>query len=92
MAVIKFPKKRTFRPVLRGHEVWAQEEPPSEMVWEVCNYTRNRRSESDQDGCYHCPRLEVDPEHGEVQRGCYGMAAEACRVVFAMKKLLDRKK
>jgi len=90
--VIKFPKKRTYHRIVTGREVWDQKEPSSEMVWEVCPYTRSRRSIDDQDGCLHCPRYEEDPDCGKVQRGCYAMAAEACRVVFAMQKRLDKKK
>jgi len=28
--------------------------------------------------------MEIDERYGEMRRGCYGMAAEACRIVFAM--------
>lgn len=67
---------------VKGREIWDQREPPSDMVWEMCPYTR---STTDADPrCYHCPKTETDKNHGEVQRGCYGMAAEACRIVFAM--------
>jgi hypothetical protein len=71
--------KKVHPPTVRGKEVWAQKEPPKEMVWAVCPYTRSAG-----DGCLHCPTWQKDKTYGPVQRGCYGMAAEACRVVFAM--------
>lgn len=66
---------------VRGSEVWAQDEPPSEMVWAICPYIRNNLK-----NCTHCPRYLEDEDHGQVQSGCYGFAAEACRVVFAMQR------
>jgi hypothetical protein len=64
-----------------GREIWDQAEPPCEMVWEVCPYLRSHLDES---RCMQCPRWEDDPDYGKVQRGCYGMAAEVCRIIFAM--------
>lgn len=77
--VIKFPRLKRYPQTVSGKEVWAQEEPPTKMVWEVCHYTN-----SNNECCAHCPQWEDDPDYGKVQRGCYTRAAEACRIVFAM--------
>lgn len=82
MSITDFPKQKIYPRLLDGREIWDQQEPPSEMVWEICPYTRS--STKDDDRCHHCPQWEDDPDYGKVQRGCYGMAAEACRIVFAM--------
>ncbi len=74
---VRFRRPRT----LTGKEMWDAPEPPPEMVWEVCPYIRAKL-----EGCEQCPTWEDDPDYGKVQRGCYGMAAEACRVVMAMQK------
>jgi hypothetical protein len=79
--ITKFPVEKVYPPTVGGREVWDQKDPPDEMVWAVCPYTRHA---PDDTRCHHCPRLETDPDYGEVQRGCYGMAAEACRIVFAI--------
>lgn len=73
---IEFRRHRKITP----REIWASSEPPSEMVWEVCPYTRNCEP------CQGCPQWEEDEQHGKLQRGCYGTAAEACRVVEAMQR------
>jgi len=52
------------------------------MVWELCPYTRYEPLKR----CEQCPQWEDDPQHGKVQRGCYMLAAEACRVVTAMER------
>lgn len=65
----------------RAEEIWAQDDPPDEMVWAVCPYLRGHLDDSK---CKQCHKMENHPRHGECQRGCYGMAAEACRIVFAM--------
>jgi hypothetical protein len=69
---------------IKGKEIWDQDEPAPEMVWAVCPWLLR----GDETNCAHCPTWENDPDHGQVQRGCYGLAAEACRVVFAMQKRL----
>lgn len=79
--VAPFPKKKIYPDAVKGRELWKQQEPPSEMVWAVCPYLRGHMDES---RCCHCPAWEEHKHHGKVQRGCYGMAAEVCRVVFAM--------
>lgn len=79
--VIPFPVEKIFPRTVRGHEVWAQPEPPQEMVWAVCPYARMH---DDEPRCSHCPPWEEDPDHGKMRRGCYGIAAEICRIVFAM--------
>lgn len=76
--VIESGIERTFPPSINAREIWAEDEPPAEMVWEVCRYTSMRGA------CRHCPRVEHDEDLGEVQRGCYGLAAEVCRIVSAM--------
>lgn len=79
--IVKFPIEKVHRNSIDGCDVWAQPEPPPEMVWAVCPWLRSLHDES---RCHHCPRFEQDPDYGEMQRGCYGNAAEVCRVVFAM--------
>lgn len=79
--VINFPKEKVYPREVRGFEIWAQPEPPSEMVWAICPYLR---SNQDDPRCNNCPPLETDVDYGDMTRGCYVFAAEACRVVFAM--------
>lgn len=81
--VEKFPKAKIYPDAVGGREIWAQPEPPKEMVWAVCPYLRGHLEES---RCQHCPTYIEDEAHGKVQRGCYGMAAEVCRVVFAVQR------
>jgi len=66
---------------VRGKEIWAQSEPPSEMVWEICPYVKHHPNDYH---CMQCPAWFEDPTYGTFQRGCYGMAAEVCRIIFAM--------
>lgn len=79
--VTQFPLEKVYPNSVKGKEIWAQKEPPSEMVWAVCPWMRQHNDDS---RCRRCPRFEEDPDYGQMQRGCYGMAAEVCRVVFAM--------
>jgi hypothetical protein len=37
-----------------------------------------------------CPKWAIDSEGDRVQRMCYGMAAEACKVAMAWQKRLAR--
>lgn len=83
MTVTKFPVERVFANTVKGHEVWAQKEPSQEMVWAICPYTRTTQGDT---RCLHCPKWEDDPDYGKMSRGCYVIAAEACRIVFAMQK------
>lgn len=83
MSVVRLPVEKVYPATVRGKEVWAQDEPPTEMVWAICPYTRNATGDG---RCLHCPRTFIDNVHGECQRGCYTLAAEACRVVLAMQK------
>ena len=78
---VRFKRPRT----LTGREMWDAPEPPPEMVWEVCPYLRMN---AEHEGCQQCPTWEEDSDYGKVQRGCYGLAAEACRIVMAMQKKL----
>lgn len=68
---------------IKGKEIWESPEPSDLMVWEVCPYLRNN------EGCSECPSWEHDEHHGKVRRGCYMLAAEACRVVMAVQRLED---
>lgn len=81
--ITEFPIERVYPNLVDGREVWAQDEPPTEMVWAVCPWMRSHHDES---RCHHCPRYETHPDYGQMQRGCYGIAAEVCRVVFAMQR------
>lgn len=85
MTVTKFPVEKVYPDAVGGREVWAQTEPSQEMVWAICPYTRsNQHAIKGDNRCLHCPRYEEDPDYGLMSRGCYVMAAEACRIVFAM--------
>lgn len=59
-------------------DVWAQKEPPDEMVWEVCPYLR------DLEPCRGCPRWEDRGDGRPVMRACFALASEVCRIVFAL--------
>lgn len=82
MNISKLPVEKVYPRSVRGREVWDQQEPPPEMVWEVCVYTTGGTHER----CRHCPAEREDPDHVTVTDGCYVWAAEACRVVFAMQQ------
>jgi hypothetical protein len=77
--VVKWPIDRKYPRTVIAKEMYAQKEPPEEMVWALCPYTRGVMH-----SCHHCPEWEDDPEHGEYSRGCYVLAKEAVRTVFAM--------
>jgi hypothetical protein len=81
MSVTKLDVQFRRAPQVSPREIWDQAEPPPEMVWEVCPYLRGHLDES---RCQQCPPWEDDPAHGKVSRGCYGLAGEVCRIVFAM--------
>lgn len=81
---LKFPKSKRHRRSVSGNEIWDQQEPPKEMVWEVCPYLRMHRMAKDEHHCKHCPPTADVPNYGKGIPGCYGLAAEACRIVFAM--------
>ncbi len=81
--IIKAPMEYRYPRTVKGREVWDQQEPPPEMVWAVCPYTKPSHEK-----CKHCTQ-EIDPIYGTFTHGCYMFAAEACRVVFAMQ---NRKK
>lgn len=65
-------------------EIWDAPEPVAELVWEVCPYIKGHPDSDFR--CAHCPPWWDHPEHGVVRRGCYVLAAEACRIVFAFQK------
>lgn len=79
--ITKFPVEKVHPEIVGAREIWDQAEPPQEMVWAICPHVRSREDES---RCHHCPPWEEDPDYGKMRRGCYGMAAETCRIVFAM--------
>lgn len=66
-------------------EIWAQDEPPPALVWAVCPWVEGRNFKK----CNYCPVWE-DSDCGKVQRGCYGLASEVCRVVAAATAALAR--
>lgn len=78
--IVAFPRRRAYRPEVRGREVYTQPEPPDEAVWDMCAYT-NAGENSHR--CYRCPRWEEDPTYGPMSPGCYVHAAEATRVAWA---------
>lgn len=82
MAVVPLNARFHRARALSGEEVWRAPRPPSEMVWELCPYLRMSEDES---RCRQCPEWETDPHYGKVQRGCYALSQEACRVVLAMR-------
>lgn len=82
--VVKAPTDFRHPRSVKPAEMYAQAEPPSEMVWELCPYTSNVKD--DDRRCRHCPQWEEDEHHGKMQRMCYGLASEACRIVFAMQR------
>lgn len=79
------PITKRYPRLIRGKEIFAQPKPPKEMVWELCPYLLHRNNLENPE-CAHCPTWEEDPQHGPVQRGCYGLAEEACRLVFAARE------
>lgn len=87
--ITKFPVEKVYPSTVKGHEIAAQEQPPPEMVWAVCPWVKRPRN-SEITRCLHCPRYIEDKDYGQMQLGCYGLAAEVCRVVFAMQKRGER--
>lgn len=83
--VLKFPREKVYPPIVRGKEMWEQDEPPDEMVWAVCPHLRIVSPVEDS-RCHRCPKWEDDEDYGKCQRMCYGLAAEVCKIVFAMQK------
>lgn len=81
--VEKIPIRYKRPRILTGREIWDVPDPPPEMVWEICPYLRLHKEHT---RCQQCPTWEEDKEYGKIQRGCYAMASEACRVVLAMKE------
>lgn len=81
--LIKFPGPFRFGRTLTAREIYAVKEPPEEMVWEICPYIKSKL-----EACEHCPKTEKDPDHGDITKGCFVMASEACRVVLALKDKL----
>lgn len=80
--VTRLPVKRRLRMSATPQEIWSQPAPPDDMVWSMCAH---RRSEP----CQGCPAFEEDDGSGGLPcagftRGCYGLAQEACRLVFAL--------
>jgi hypothetical protein len=88
--IVKLPPPPPSPPIVKKHkqvvsvqEMFAQgEDMPEAMVWDMCRYTKSPRPDED-NPCKECPRWEEDPNYGKVQRGCFGMAQEACRYAMA---------
>lgn len=90
--VVRAPMRFHRRRIVRGAEIHAQSEPPDEMVWDMCVYTRRFGSGVTDDDmrCQGCPQWETDPSYGKVQRMCYGMAKEACQLAMAWQKRMQK--
>ncbi len=77
--VVRFPlQKKRHDQVVGVKEMYCQGDAPDAMVWDMCRNTKR-----DQEYCNECPRWEEDKDYGKVQRGCFGMAQEACRYGLA---------
>lgn len=85
--VIQSGIERRHHREIRGKEIWAQQEPTQEMIWDVCPYIRTKL-----DRCRHCPPWREDKHYGKVKDGCFMMAAEVCRIVFARQKRETKKR
>lgn len=86
MTVVDFPKVRKIhREVVKPAEMYAQRQCPDEMVWDMCIYLRQELN------CHECPEWEDDEHYGRVQRGCRGLAHEACRIALAWQKRMEVK-
>ncbi len=84
MAVERLPVKYRRPRLVEGRDMYCMPEPSEEMVWEVCPYLRSNHDDS---RCEQCSRWEEDQDYGEVQRMCFGLAEDACRVVMVMQAL-----
>lgn len=83
MSVIKFPTKdkpKHRSQIVRARELYCQGDMPEQMVWDMCAYTKQYPTDT---ACKECTRFEEDPDVGKVQRGCFTMAQEACRLAMA---------
>jgi hypothetical protein len=69
--------------ILTGREIWDSPEPSEAMVHEVCKYTRGTGGPL---SCRGCPRTVQDEHYGSMTLGCFGWAAEACRVMMAVQR------
>lgn len=81
--VAALPVRKVFPKIVSAEEMHAQPDPTDEMVWAVCPHLRAHLEES---RCHRCPRWEEDETYGKLQRGCFGLANEACKIVFAMQE------
>lgn len=81
MSVIKLDVRYRRPRTVRGREIYTQPKPSSEMVWEICPYLRMHCKE---DRCSQCPEEFEDETYGTMIHGCYGLAEEVCRIIFAM--------
>jgi hypothetical protein len=83
---LTLPKKR-HKQVVNVREMYCQGNAvPDQMVWDMCRYTRH-----DNDGCFECPRWEIDKDYGKMQNGCFGLALEACRYAMAWMERIEHK-
>jgi hypothetical protein len=87
--IVKFPVEKVYPDIVREVcEIEAQEVPSKEMVWALCPYLRRHADDS---RCRRCPSSVFDADLGEeMVRGCYGVAEEACRIVFTMQSRAAR--
>lgn len=79
--IVQFPGEKVYPNLVKGEEIHRQPEPTEEMVWAVCPWLRAHQDDS---RCRHCPAWFEEPNYGTMRYGCYGMAAETCKVIFAM--------
>lgn len=84
MSVENFPGEFRRQRVITAREQYAQAEPPSKLVWELCPYLRMHQDDS---RCHQCAQWTVQDIGDGPEKwtpGCYVLAAEACRVAAAM--------
>lgn len=77
--ITKIPVEFKHRRLITAGEMYAQPDSPPDLVWEICTYIRGIAHDF---RCMHCPTWE-DYQGKRVQRGCYGLAHEAVRIVGA---------
>lgn len=76
--IVTFPQtSRGIPSPVSVEEIHAAPEPTDRQVWALCPYVSHKER------CSGCPKTEEDPDYGEMQRMCRGLAEEAARVVMA---------
>ena len=86
--VIRLPKpKKRHKQIVSVREMYCQGNAiPDQMVWDMCRYTKHN-----DEPCRECPRWEINKDYGKVQRGCFGLALEACRYAMAWIERINHK-